>query len=335
MDTTAALNEAPASQAWLDRFPKDEGVALISDNRPFFHEEGAYDEQYDIKAADESGRGIANLLRRFGSDFGGPALELGCGTGKSTVGLCKSGAFPWLLVTDSSKTFIDITRRKLADNGIDLEAVRFAVLSDADLGRLPPASLSAVVLRSTLHHFIDVPRWIASAARTLRPGGTLIFEEPCSSGYLLMGLIAKVAATQRLNGLWGKERKQASAVAETMKAYHRRDVDKSSWEDKHVFRPDELMVWGRDAGLVTHFLPNSTLGSYMYTSEDPDPREMEFEKFMHDYLRYAMGYGEKSAATIMKAAEPLCRYVAEACAGTREPYLIGVFLMQKPRTGTP
>ena len=39
-------------------------------------------------------------------------------TGKATVGLCKSGAFPWYLITDSSKTFIDITRRNI-NSGFD------------------------------------------------------------------------------------------------------------------------------------------------------------------------------------------------------------------------
>src|SRR3954449_183882 len=232
VDMTAALDEASASQRWLDRFPKDQDVALISENRPYTYEEEAYDDQYGIQAADESGRGIANLLKKFDSDFIGPALELGCGTGKATVGLCKSGAFPWYLITDSSKTFIDITRRKLQRNAIAFDNIRFAVLSDADLDRLPAASLSAIVLRSVLHHFTDVPRWIEAAARTLRPGGTLIFEEPCSPGYLLMGVIAKMAATLPGSGLTSKEREQATYLAETMKAYHRRDVDKSTWEDK-------------------------------------------------------------------------------------------------------
>jgi ubiquinone/menaquinone biosynthesis C-methylase UbiE len=333
MDATATLSETPAGRHWLDAFPQDDGVALISENRPFFHEEGAYDDQYAIQAADDSGLGIANLLGKFGADFEGPVLELGCGTGKATVGLCKSGAFPLFLITDSSKTFIDIARRKLAGNGIGPEGIRFAVLSDADLDKLPPASLSAVVLRSTLHHFTDVPGWIAAAARALRPGGTILFEEPCSSGYLLMGLIAQVAATARLNGLWRKEREQAAYLAETMKAYHRRDVDKATWEDKHVFRPDEMMVWGRDAGLSTHFLPNTTFEDYAHTT-DPEPGRMDFTKFVRDYLHYCMGYGDKSADKIVKAVEPLCGYVAEACGGTREPYLLGTFLLQKPHGRT-
>jgi glycosyltransferase involved in cell wall biosynthesis/SAM-dependent methyltransferase len=325
---TPGLDEAPAGQRWLDRFPKDQDVALISENRPYFHPEGAYDDQYGIQVADESGRGIANLLKKFDSDLSGPVLELGCGTGKATVGLCKSGAFPWYLITDSSKTFIDITRRKLQRNAIAFDNIRFAVLSDADLDRLPPASLSAIVLRSALHHFTDVPRWIEAAARTLRPGGTLIFEEPCSPGYLLMGLVAKVAATASDSGLRREQREQAALLAETMKSYHRRDVDKSSWEDKHIFRPDEMIVWGRNSGLVTHFLPNSTFENYAY-STPPNIGRMDFEKFVRDYLHYCMGFGEANAASIAKAGKPYLQYVTEACRGTSEPYLLGIFLLQK------
>ncbi|HEX8663303.1 MAG TPA: class I SAM-dependent methyltransferase [Beijerinckiaceae bacterium] len=329
MGATTATATASAGWDWLSRFPQDGGVALISGDRPFAHEEGAYDDQYGVEAADESGLGIANLLRKFGSDFGGPALELGCGTGKATTGLCKSAAFPGFLITDSSRTFVDLTRDKLRRNGIGLDPVRFAVLSHLDLDKLPPSSFSAVVLRSTLHHFDDVPQWIKAAARTLRPGGTLVFEEPCSSGYLLMGLIAKVAATAWFNGLRRGERGQAAELAEVMQRYHRDDVDKSEWEDKHVFRPDEMMVWARDAGLAMHFLPNVTFEAYAHTA-DPKPDNMDFTKFVQDYMRYCMGYGAASAERIVKAVQPLCAYVAEACRGKREPYLVGTFLLQKP-----
>ena len=327
-----ATSAVATSPSWLDRFPREGDVALISENRPYTFEEGAYDDQYGIQAADDSGIGIANLLKKFDSDLGGPVLELGCGTGKATVGLLKSRAFPWFLITDSSKTFIDITRKKLTRNAIGLDNVRFAVISDTDLNRLPPSSVSAIVLRSVLHHFLDVPGWIATAAKALRPGGTLIFEEPCSPGYLLMGLVSHTVASARDNGLGAEQRQQVALLAETMKSYNRRDLDKSTWEDKHVFRPDEMMAWARESGLVAHFLPNVTFESYAHTM-DPEPGPVDFEKFMLDYLHYCMNFGPTNAQAIMKAAQPYCRYVTEACSGTREPYLLGLFLLQKPREG--
>ena len=120
------------------------------------------------------------------------------------------------------------------------------------------------------------------------------------------------------------------ALAETIKAYHRRDLDKSTWEDKHVFRPDEMIVWGRDAGLTTHFLPNTTFEHYAHTSSPP-VGTIDFEKFVREYLQYCMGYGAASADQITKSVQPLCRYVMEACSGMQEPYLLGTFVMQRPR----
>ena len=56
---------------------------------------------------------------------------------------------------------------------------------------------------------------------------------------------------------------------------------------------------------------------------------MDFEKFVQDYLHYCMGFGEANAASIAKAGRPYLEYVTEACGGTREPYLLGTFLLQK------
>jgi ubiquinone/menaquinone biosynthesis C-methylase UbiE len=317
---------------WLNRFPAMGDVAQISDNRPFAHDEGAYDDQYAIEALDESGLGIATLLRAHGCDLGGPALELGCGTGKASIGLCRSGAFPLYLLTDSSMAFIDITRAKLLRSGVDLGAVRFAVLSDGDLGRLPAASVSAVVLRSVLHHFLDVPAWIREAARVLRPGGTIIFEEPCSPGYILMGVVAQAVANDRKARLSRKQREQAAYLAETMKAYHRRDVDKTTWEDKHLFRPDEMMTWAAAAGLTSTYIPNGRFESYAH-SATPELPPVNFEIFFENYLNFCMGYGPESAAAITAQARPLCAYLEAACSGTQEPALLGIFLLTKPRDG--
>lgn len=315
--------------SWLNQFPVVGDVFQISENRPFAHDESAYDDQYAIDADDESGLGIANLLRAHGCDLSGPVLELGCGTGKASIGLCKSSAFPLALITDSSIAFIDITRRKLERNGVDLTSVRLAVLSDADLGRLPANSMSAVVLRSVLHHFTDVPGWIRDAARVLRPGGTIIFEEPCSAGYLLMGLVAHAVANDRKARLSRKEREQAASLAATMASYHRRDVDKTEWEDKHVFRPDDMMTWASAAGLTSTFIANGTFEAYAY-SANPELSAVNFEKFFRDYLHYCMNFGPQAAAAIAAQASPLCAYVQTACGGTREPYLQGIFLLQKP-----
>jgi ubiquinone/menaquinone biosynthesis C-methylase UbiE len=330
MNGPAGFEKAPDGAAWLDGFPAKDGVTLISENRPFQHNEADYDSQYYNQDSNESGTGIVNLLRQVKCDFRGPILELGCGTGVATLGLCKAAESPWLLITDASTAFIEIVRKKMMHRGMDLGRVRFAVLSDADLDRLPPQSVSAIVLRSVVHHFLDVPGWIRSAARLLRPGGAIVCEEPCASGYLNMGLIAQAVAENEANGLWAEQRAQARLLADTMKAYNRRDMDKSQWEDKHLFRPEEMAEWTDAAGLHLTFIPNAAFETFATRHEGELPKT-DFPEFFRNYLHYCMNFGPESAARIAQAALPLCRWVAEACAGTREPHLMGIFVMRKPQ----
>ena len=94
-----------------------------------------------------------------------------------TLGMCRTNAFPHFLITDGSRAFLDLTKDKLVGYKVGIKAVRFATFLDSDMQRLPASSLSAVVMRSTLHHFLDVPGFIAHAAATLRPGGVLVFQE--------------------------------------------------------------------------------------------------------------------------------------------------------------
>ena len=318
------------SSAWLDAFPTQDGTFLISENRPFQHDEADYDNQYGNQESEDSGRGIVNVLRKFDCDFSGPILELGCGTGVATIGLCKTQDAPWFLITDSSTAFIDIVKRKMARNGVDLARIRFAVLSDGDLDRLPEASVSAIVLRSVVHHFLDVPGWIKAAGRMLRPGGIILCEEPAAQGYLIMGIIAQTVAENEANGLSTEQRAKARLLADTMKAYNRRDMDKSEWEDKHLFRPEEMNEWARAAGLESNFIPSTTFEAFAYDVAG-DVAKTDFRHFFESYLHYCMNFGTEDAARIAQAGDSICSYVVKACSGTREPYLMGLFALSKPR----
>jgi 2-polyprenyl-3-methyl-5-hydroxy-6-metoxy-1,4-benzoquinol methylase len=259
----------------------------------------------------------------------GPVLELGCGTGEASIGLCRDKDIPWFLITDSSKDFINIVKRKMVRQAVDLTRVRFAVLADTDLNQLPPQSVSAIVLRSVLHHFLDVPTWIRAAAPALRPGGAIVCEEPFASGYLIMGIIAQAVAESGVGGLSPEQRNKAQIMADTMKSYNRRDIDKSAWEDKHVFRPEELFIWAQSAGLNFSFIANTGFAQ-IGLSEEELPRNTDFVVFFKEYLQYCMNFGIEDAAKIAEAAEPLCRYVVEACSGGREPHLMGLLILQKP-----
>ena len=324
----------PASMAWLDAFQNQDGTVLISENRPFQHDEADYDNQYGNQDYDTSGRGLMNVLRKFDCDLSGPVLELGCGTGVATVGLCKARDVPWFLITDSSTAFIDITKRKLARSGVNSDRIRYAVLSDGDLDRLPDASVSAIVLRSVVHHFLDVPGWIRAAARVLRPGGVIVCEEPAAQGYLIMGIIAQTVAANETNGLTPDQRAKARLMADTMKAYNRCDMDKSAWEDKHLFRPELMNEWARAAGLESYFIPSANSESFA-DGLDGAVTKTDFREFFESYLQYCMNFGPGDAAQIARAGDAICSYLVEACAGTREPYLMGLFALRKGHQGDP
>jgi 2-polyprenyl-3-methyl-5-hydroxy-6-metoxy-1,4-benzoquinol methylase len=213
----------------------------------------------------------------------------------------------------------------LIGHGNGVAAVRFATLLDSDIGSLPNGSLSAIVMRSVLHHFLDVPAFIRATARTLRPGGSLIFQEPCAGGYLLMGLLARMLGGEVGRSLTDAQREKANTMAETMAAYHRLDIDKTEWEDKHS--PEQIQEWAQSAGLVTRYFSNHHFEDFAY---DPvQTNGIHFHKFMEDYMNYCMGFGAADAAAMMEPLTPYTEYLLKACGGTREPQLMGVFVLQR------
>lgn len=324
-----ALPEIPAEiPAWLASLPREEGFYHISNPRRFAHDEEKYDEQYDNKPNLGVGRGV--IAAAAGSDTSGPALEVGCGTGLVSLGLVAESPYPLTILTDPSPAFLRITREKMKAAGVPAARAALAVLTGEEMDRVPEGALSLVVLRSTLHHVLDVERFIAAAAGSLRPGGVLTFQEPCMEGYILMGAmvqflpeLAALAGAPLTEGQAG----MARGFAETMKFYARRDIDKSHAEDKHLFRVDELMKAGEQCGLSVEFLANTT---YDALAERPgDPGRDSFGVFFSQYARYCMSWDEGMMAAFAKHLAPRCRFVEEASGGGSGPYLHGVFVCRK------
>ena len=55
----------------------------------------------------------------------------------------------------------------------------------------------------------------------------------------------------------------------------------------------------------------------------------DFHRFMEDYMNYCMGHGPQDAAAIMNALRPYTDYIIRSCGGTREPPLMGVFVLKR------
>lgn len=80
--------------------------------------------------------------------------------------------------------------------------------------------------------------------------------EPCEYGYLLMGAIGQsIAPVLQTAGveLRPEWQKQIASLVDTVKFYCRRDLDKTTAEDKHLFNPHEMADLGAAHGLQLRF----------------------------------------------------------------------------------
>lgn len=321
-----------ALDRWLGELPLSGPYPCISEPRRFKHDETQYDAQYGNRPANlASGHGLVNFLTEYEVDTAGPAVEIGCGTGLLSMGLVHQRAFPEVLLTDPSPVFLGITSEKLAAARIRTDRVRYGLLMGEDVDRLPKEMFSLIVMRSTLHHILDVDRFIHDSARALRPGGALAFQEPCMEGYVLMGAMAQFLPALCESAqvtLTDEQRKHVEMFQHTMHFYARRDMDKSKAEDKHLFRVDELMATAREAGLTLHFRPNTT---FDHLAAKPNKRRPpdHFKKFFYEYLKYCMSWDDSMMALFDAHLSHYCDWLDNLCDTGSPPYLHGVFLAQK------
>lgn len=340
-ETSLPIQELTLQQ-WLAQLPCHDSILSISEARSFQHDEDQYDEQYRVDpSSDIIGRGIIQLLKHIGVDLGGAALEVGCGTGVVSRGLVTEERFNLTILTDPSPQFVKITKRKvddLADNN-----VKFAVLLAEDLDKLPKNAFSAIILRSVLHHVLDVNKFIEDASNSLNEGGVLVFEEPCVEGYVLMGAIAQfipIVIEKIGKHLTESQTQQVQGFVNTMKFYADRVIDKSQAEDKHLFRVDELIKTGERYGLSTTFYPNLSFDyftqeksvNYLLAKEHAEVRSpvpFSFSHFFFSYLKYCMQFDEALIELLTEHFKPYCSYIDQIARKGNAPYLTGVFVCQK------
>ncbi len=318
-------------ESWVASLPKSKGWLQLSPERPYAHAEDGYDAQYGVNAAEpEEGQGLCSLLQIHGVDTQGPALEIGCGTGRLTYGLAQNYPGPDFLITDPSGTFLRLTQRLFEGGGDPSTRLHYAVLNADDLSQLPPDMFSLIAMRSTLHHILKVEEFIAACARTLRPGGSLAMgAEPVESGYILMAAVAQsIAPTLQAAGvdLRPEWKKQLKDFADTVKFYCRRDIDKATAEDKHLFSPTELGDLGAQYGLRLKFLPNATFSDYA----PPLLPEFEtFSVFFLNYLQYCMLFDAPLLKLIRRHMKSQMKFLDDCYRSHVGPTITGVFLFKK------
>jgi len=321
---------------YLDSVPEADGIRQISVSRSYHHDEGGYDGQYGIESFPVNeliveAKNVMDFCRRHGYVDGSPILEIGCGTGRISVGLALQPAMEHLLITDPSPAFCRITQKKLAAAALPPGIVDLAVLRAEDIGLLPAGSVSLILLRSVLHHIADVEAFLQGCAGLLPPGGLLVCEEPYYEGYLLMGFVAQFIEGALANTGYActpEERGHLAMFRDTMQFYCRRDLDKSRDEDKHLFRPDELIIAGQAIGLECKHYPNSQL-TYSPAQNDHCRRNY-FHTFFSSYVRYCMNWPPDFSSRVMNAIGPHFDYFTpiEAAANT-VPWCFGSFVFTK------
>lgn len=317
--------------SWIDRLPKWQGWLQLSPARPFMHAEEEYDAHYGLTAPDVTeGQGLCELIKSSGVDTAGPALEIGCGSGYLTFGFAQHYPGPDILLTDPSPAFLRLTQRLFEGNSSASARRHYGVLNADDAALLPPEMFSVIALRSTLHHILKVDNFVAACARSLLPGGALIMgAEPCESGYVLMGTVARAiplalqAAGIAMRPEWMAK---VDELSDTVKFYCLRDLDKTNAEDKHLFTPHGIAELGAAHGLTLKFYPTAAFRDFA------PPYIHSFHCFSHFfliYLQYCMRCESEFVDLVRIHLKDVLSYVDECHRSHPGPDITGVFVLKK------
>lgn len=133
----------------------------------------------DAMAYDAMDHGEVN--RRFIDDFvagqppHGEILDLGTGTARIPIELCRRDERYRVVAVDMSISMLEIARINLEIAGV----VDQVLLGHADAKRLPYSSgrFAAVISNSLLHHLPEPAAALSEAVRVIQPTGTLFFRD--------------------------------------------------------------------------------------------------------------------------------------------------------------
>lgn len=329
----AELGPVGVVDDWLAGFRQVDGIYQVSPPRPFAHDEAQFDAGLRLDADTESiGNGLLAELRREGFDFALPALEIGCGSGSLSVGLARNGGFSRLILSDPSPGFLAILRRRLADGGVDAPGLRYAMMAGEDVAGLPAESFGLIALRHTVHHILDVEGFLRSAAAALRPGGFLVFEEPCAEALVLMAALCHLlpsVATARGVTSTATQLEQNDRFCRAIEFYSRRDVDKTNAEDKHLLRADEMVELGRRSGFDVRAHGNcSYAGLHFPRPEDRVTADM-FSRHFRGYLENVIGFGAEFGELWDRTLSDTAAFVDRCAAGGTGPHYLATFVCRK------
>ena len=140
----------------------------MSDEQDLYTLPDVYDAQYRGYRED------LGFYRRLAEDHGGPVLEVGCGTGRVTVELARTGA--GVVAVDNAPEMLERARRRLAEAALTsaVRLVRADMRDLRDVPDMPEDVRLAVAPFNTLMHAYsldDQDRTLRAIRARLAPGG--------------------------------------------------------------------------------------------------------------------------------------------------------------------
>ena len=136
------------------------------------------EEAADYDAMDHSGvnaRFVTDFLQAHGPCRGGTVLDVGTGTARIPIELCRADAGAVVLGVDLAEHMLSLARRNIEEVGfagrIRLQRVDAKGLPFAD------GSFEAVISNTIIHHIPDPVPALAEMARLVAPGGSLFCRD--------------------------------------------------------------------------------------------------------------------------------------------------------------
>jgi len=181
-------------------------------------------------------------------------LEIGAGTGRSTLSFLRAVQVKNLLVTDISAKMLSILRRTLAELGAGSAAdLQFATFS-GDERCFAENRFDLAFGLGILHHILDYKQTLSILLGALKPGGVAVFNEPALDYYraLVFTSLEVFQSMQEHPEQWNPS--DVSKLIEwTNSVYYRIKYLKhpeflGGLEDKHLFRGTEFSALAKAIG---------------------------------------------------------------------------------------
>ena len=132
--------------------------------------------EYDaMDFAEVNARFVADFLAAHGPGRGGEVLDVGTGTARVPIALCRADRKVRVLGVDLAGPMIDLARRNVLKAEL-ADRIRFA-RGDAKNLPFPDGRFEAVICNTIVHHIPDPGPALAEMARLVAPGGTLMVRD--------------------------------------------------------------------------------------------------------------------------------------------------------------